>query len=85
MPSAEFAAALVKFGDCICDILFLVLEHAFDGGEVGFEESVLGGFDDLGWVADDGAEELFFGDLFEVGEAEFGEEFLMGKRWILVA
>lgn len=32
--------------------------------------------DDEGWVADDGADELFFGDLLEVGEAEFGEEFL---------
>ncbi len=45
---------------------------------MGFEEGVFGGFDDLGGVADDGAEEFFFGDLFEVGEAEFGEEFLRG-------
>lgn len=29
-----------------------------------------------GWVANYGPEELFFGNLFEVGEAEFGEEFL---------
>ena len=29
-----------------------------------------------GWVADDGAKEFLFGYLFEVGEAEFGEEFL---------
>ena len=27
-------------------------------------------------VADDGAEKFLFGDLFEVGEAEFREEFL---------
>ena len=33
-------------------------------------------FDYEGWVADDGAEEFLFGDLFEVGEAEFREEFL---------
>ena len=33
-------------------------------------------FDYQGWVADYGAEELFFCYLFEVGEAEFGEEFL---------
>lgn len=29
-----------------------------------------------GWVGDEAAEELFFGDLFRVGEAEFGEEVL---------
>jgi len=33
-------------------------------------------FDDEGGVADDGPEEFLFGYLFEVGEAEFGEEFL---------
>jgi len=36
-------------------------------------------FDYEGWVADDGAEKFLFGDLFEVGEAEFGEEFLVGS------
>ncbi len=33
-------------------------------------------FDYQGWVTDDGAKEFFFGYLFEIGEAEFGEEFL---------
>lgn len=35
--------------------------------------------DDERWVADNGAEELFFGDLFEVGEAQFREKFLGAK------
>ena len=43
---------------------------------MGLEFDVLIVADDEGWIADDGAEELFFGDLFDVGEAEFGEEFL---------
>lgn len=30
-----------------------------------------------GWIADDGAEEFLLGDLFEVGEAELGEKFLL--------
>ena len=33
-------------------------------------------FDYEGWVADDGAKEFLFSYLFEIGEAEFGEEFL---------
>ena len=32
-----------------------------------------------GRVADDGAEKFLLGDLFEVGEAEFGEEFLCAQ------
>ena len=32
--------------------------------------------DDLGRIADDRAQELLLGHLFEVGEAEFGEIFL---------
>jgi hypothetical protein len=31
---------------------------------------------DKGRVADDGADEFFLGDLFEVGEAKFREKFL---------
>lgn len=34
-------------------------------------------FDYEGWIADDGAEKFLFGNLFEVGEAKFGEEFLV--------
>ena len=33
-------------------------------------------FDNEWGFADDASEEFFFGDLFEVGEAEFGEQFL---------
>ena len=44
--------------------------------ECGFQFDVLLMLDNERWIADDGANELFFGDLFEVGEAEFGEEFL---------
>jgi hypothetical protein len=32
--------------------------------------------DDEGRVPDDCTEKLFLGDLFEVGESKFGEEFL---------
>ncbi len=34
-------------------------------------------FDYEGWIADDGTEKFLFGNLFEVGEAKFGEEFLV--------
>ena len=34
-------------------------------------------FDYEGWVADDGAKEFLIGYWLEVGEAEFGEEFLV--------
>lgn len=48
--------------------------------QVRFQLGVFVGLDDQRRVADDGAEELLFGDLFEVGEAELGEEFLCGCR-----
>lgn len=57
-------------------MLFLCFEHGLDLSKLAFELEVLGMFDDLGWIADDGAEEFLFGYLFEVGEAEFGKEFL---------
>lgn len=37
-------------------------------------------FDDLWRVPYDCAEELLFRDLFEVREAEFGEQFLLGYQ-----
>lgn len=54
----------------------LSLQHGLHVRELGFQLAVLGRLDDLGRVADDGAEEFLLGDLFEVGEAELGEEFL---------
>ena len=33
-----------------------------------------------GRIANNGAEELFFGYLFEIGKAEFGEEFLCALK-----
>ena len=33
-----------------------------------------------GRIADNGAEELFFGYLLEIGKAEFGEEFLCALK-----
>lgn len=39
--------------------------------------------DYLGRVADDGAEEFLFGNLFEVREAEFGKEFLFALELTL--
>jgi len=57
-------------------MFFLRFEHGFDLSELAFELEVFGMFDYKGWVTDDGAEEFLFGYLFEVGEAEFGEEFL---------
>ena len=35
--------------------------------------------DDERWVPDNGAYEFLFCDLFEVGEAEFREEFLVAE------
>ena len=55
---------------------FLGFEDGFDFQKLGFQFGVFKWFDDLGRGADYGAQEFFFGDLFEVGEAEFGEEFL---------
>lgn len=57
-------------------MFFLCLEHGFDLRELVFEFDVLDMLDYERRVADDGAKEFLFGDLFEVGEAEFGEEFL---------
>jgi len=42
-----------------------------------FQLGVFGVFDYEGWIADDGTEKFLFGNLFEVGEAKFGEEFLV--------
>ena len=41
--------------------------------------------DDEGWVTNDGAQELFFGYLFEVGEAELREKFLCDSMlvWLM--
>lgn len=58
-------------------MLFLGFQHGLDVRELAFQLGILGGFDDGRGIADDGAEEFLFGDLFEVGEAEFGEEFLV--------
>lgn len=38
------------------------------------------GGDDQRRVADDGADKFFFGDLFDVGEAKLGEEFLVVRQ-----
>ena len=77
IPPAQVTAAIFEILDYIRDVGFLRLEDGFDGGELGFEFDVFGGFDDLRRVANDGAEEFFFGYLLEVGEAEFGEEFFV--------
>ena len=37
-------------------------------------------FDYKRWIADNRANELFLRNLFEVGESEFGKEFLMGRQ-----
>ena len=50
---------------------------------MGFKGKVLRRVDYLGWGADDGAQEFLFGDLFQVGEAEFGEEFLREREQVL--
>ena len=47
-----------------------------------FQYDVLGMFDNDGRIADDGAEEFLLGHLFEVGEAEFGEEFLRAIEFL---
>ena len=52
---------------------FLRFEIRLYADELRLEFDVLLVVDRLRRVADDGAEEFLFGDLFEVGEAEFGE------------
>ena len=57
-------------------MFLLRFQHGFDVRELVFQFDVLAMFDDEGGIADDGAEEFLLGYLFEIGEAEFGEEFL---------
>lgn len=57
-------------------MFFLRLKYSFDLCQLTFELNVLCVFDYEGRIADDGAKKFLFGYLFEVGEAEFREEFL---------
>lgn len=73
---AEFAAARLELRDQRCDFGFLRLERCFGFPELRFERCVFGLLDEERRVVGYGAEELLFGDLLDVGEAQFREEFL---------
>ena len=73
---AQISTTSIKFLNQFADMFFLRFEHCFDFRELRFEFDIFSVLDYERWVADDGAEEFFFGYLFEVGKAEFGEKFL---------
>lgn len=68
---AEFAAARLELCDQCCDFGFLRLERCFGFPELRFERCVFGLLDEERRVVGYGAEELLFGDLLDVGEAQF--------------
>ena len=68
---AEFAAARLELRDQRCDFGFLRLERCFGFPELRFECCVFGLLDEERRVVGYGAEELLFGDLLDVGEAQF--------------
>jgi hypothetical protein len=57
----------------------LRLERGLFGRELGFQRGVVGGLDEERRLRRDGTQELFLRCLFEVGEAQLGEEFLWGS------
>ena len=76
IPPAQISTPSIKFLNQFADMFLLRFQYGFDFRKLGFELNIFSVLDYEGWVADYGAEEFFFGYLFEVGEAEFGEEFL---------
>lgn len=52
---------------------FLSFQTRLDFHQLRFQLNILLVLDDLWRITDDGAEEFFFSDLFEVGEAELRE------------
>jgi len=68
---AEFAAARLELRDQRRDFGFLRLERRFGFPELRFERCVFGLLDEERRVVSYGAEELLFGDLLDVGEAQF--------------
>ena len=69
----------VQLLDHFTHMFLLCFQHGFDLRELAFEFDVLNMLDYEGWVANDGAKEFLFGNLFEVGKAEFGEEFMWAE------
>lgn len=74
--SAKLPPLFIQGLDQVRDIFFLRFEHRFDVSELLLELDVLLVVHDLWRFADDGLEEFLFRDLLEVGETEFGKEFL---------
>jgi hypothetical protein len=68
---AEFAAARLELRDQRRDFGFLRLERRFGLPQLRFERCVFGLLDEERRVVGYGAEELLFGDLLDVGEAQF--------------
>lgn len=68
---AEFAAARLELRDQRRDFGFLRLERRFGFPQLRFERCVFGLLDEERRVVGYGAEELLFGDLLDVGEAQF--------------
>ena len=68
---AEFAAARLELRDQRCDFGFLRFERCFGFPELRFQRCVFGLLDEERRVVGYGAEELLFGDLLDVGEAQF--------------
>lgn len=68
---AEFAAARLELRDQRRDFGFLRLERRLGFPQLRFERCVFGLLDEERRVVGYGAEELLFGDLLDVGEAQF--------------
>ena len=68
---AEFATARLELRDQRRDFGFLRLERRFGIPELRFERCVFRLLDKKRRVVGYGAEELLFGDLLDVGEAQF--------------
>ena len=68
---AEFAAARLELRDQRRDFGFLRLERRFGFPQLRFQRCVFGLLDEERRVVGYGAEELLFGDLLDVGEAQF--------------
>ena len=74
--SRQLSSPLLQIFNHLRNMLLLLLENCFHIRKLRFQFDVLLVLDNERRVPDDCAQELFFRDLLQIGEAKFGEEFL---------
>ncbi len=81
---AQISPSQLQFGEKIVDFDLLRLQRAFLACQPALESDNLGMRDREWRVIEDGTQERFFGDLFEIGESQLGEEFLVDMSLLVM-